>query len=221
MRSSCVAFLLHSIAAFQLAPLRALPRVRSFTVVDMAGPGADETPQPADEVQVTIRKRSSSEGFPAFQEGSAVFVAKFSHVKKSLSTLLKFWLMGGCGELDTEGWSGIGELDAQHSPSGTRASIQIDVEHATVSLVSQSSPSVDGNMQLNRYAAALLDELESLAKTEEAAAADRLCYPPEAVDTARLAAWASLAPRDSADVVSGQQDGGSETEFQKFLRSLK
>ena len=39
----------------------------------------------------------------------------------------------------------------------------------------------------------LLDELESLAKTEDAATADRLCYPPEAVDSVRLAAWAACA----------------------------
>ena len=34
--------------------------------------------------------------------GTVVFETSFSHVKQALSTLLKFWLMGGCG--DAEGW---------------------------------------------------------------------------------------------------------------------
>ena len=171
----------------------------------------------ASDVKVTIRKRSVDEAYPAFQEASPIVVAQFSHVKKSLSTFLKFWLMGSCG---AEGWTGTGELEAKHS-SGTLATIDVDAEKATVSLSSQSAPSSVGNRALNQYAAALFDELESLAKTEEAAAADRLCYPPEAVDTARLEAWAALAPREpAADTTSKEEAVGTETEFQKFLKSL-
>lgn len=193
---------------------RALPRARSITVLNMDGD---------PDVKVTIRKRSASsasstdEAYPAAREASPVFVATFTHVKPALATFLKFWLMGGCG---AEGWAGTGELEAQHT-SGTKASIQVDAEQASVTLVSQSAPSSDANRQLNGYAVALLDELESLAKTEEAAVADRLCYPPEAVDSARLAAWAALAPRESDDAISDEQASGAGSEFQKFLQSLK
>ena len=74
------------------------------------------------------------------------------------------------------------------------ALIEVDVERATVSLLSRSDDSYNSKVQLGRYAATLLDELEGLAKTEEAAAADRLCYPPEAVEAAR----ASIAKARSA-----------------------
>ena len=100
--------------------------------------GADETPQPA--VKVTIRKRSDGPAKAGSQDDSVVFAAKFDHVKKSLGTFLKFWLMGGCG--DAEGWAGIGELEAQHSPSGTTASILVNVDEATVPLISPSAASL-------------------------------------------------------------------------------
>lgn len=200
--------------------------------------GADGPPQPP-EVKVTIRKRPVEEAagfvagnYPARIEGAAIFVVEFSHVKPSLATFLKFWLMGGCG---VEGWAGTGELEAEHSPSGTRATIEVDTERGTVSLSSQSAPSAEGNAQLSGYAVALLDELDALAKTEEAAPADRLCYPPEAVDAVRLAAWAALAPREPAESAPGgepQPDGVGEpdgdadgelgdTPFAQFLRELK
>mmetsp|Transcript_82235 Transcript_82235/g.232829 ORF Transcript_82235/g.232829 Transcript_82235/m.232829 type:complete len:181 (-) Transcript_82235:466-1008(-) len=115
--------------------------------------------------------------------GAVVFTAEFGHVKQSLSTLLKFWLMGGCG--DADGWNGTGELEAQHAPTGTLASIEIDVGAGTLKLTSKSAPSLVGNLQLGLYAQALLDELDDLAKTDEAEPKDRLCYPPEAVATAR------------------------------------
>ena len=126
-------------------------------------------------------------------------------MKQSLSTFLKFWLMGGCG---AEGWAGTDELEAEHSPSGTKASIRIDVEQGTVSLISPSAPSAGGIPELSEYAIALLDELEKLACTEEAAAADRLCYPPEAASAARLKAWAYCAPRGTADTSAGSGSAG-------------
>ena len=171
-------------------------------------------------VTVTIRKPTARAISQAtFQESSSIiFVAKFSQVKPSLSTFLKFWLMGGCG---AEGWSGTGELEAQHSPSGTKASILIDIEQSTVSLASPSAASPEGNLPLNLFTIALLDEMESLAKTEEANVSDRLCYPPEAVDAVRFAAWAACAPREYAGSASGEQNAPPETEFQKFLRELK
>ena len=92
---------------------------------------------------------------------------------------------------------------------------------------SEPAPSSAGNPPLSDYAVALLDELESLAKTEEAAPADRLCHPPEAVSTARLAAWAACAPRETAEVAGGgdgggnAQNGGESAEGSEFLQSLK
>jgi hypothetical protein len=233
-----VSTLLSAGAAFQPAHVsqRVLPRcgtrplaIRS--VLSMHMNGTNEAAP--DHVKVTIRKRSGEAeagkpateaddgvAFPAFsgQASPEIFAARFSHVKKSLATFFKFWLMGGCG---VEGWSGVGELEAQHT-SGTKASIQVDVEDSIVSLTSQSAPSADGNAQLNDFAVAVLDELETLAKTGEAAERDRLCYPPEAVGPARLAAWASLAPRETTYAVTGVQPStAAETEFERFLNSLK
>ena len=201
--------LLPAVAAFQPAPLRMLPRAARSGFLPVGKAGTDG--QPADDVKITIRKPEARTAAP-----ESVFVAQFAHVKPSVATFLKFWLMGG----SADGWAGTGELEAQHSPSGTKASILVDVEQATVTLVSPSAASADGCPPLNQYAIALLDELESLAKTEEAAAADRLCYPPEAVDAVRMAAWAACAPRDygGGGAAGGEQGGGSETEFDKFLR---
>tara|TARA_B110001452_G_scaffold142475_1_gene118487 strand:+ start:812 stop:1420 length:609 start_codon:yes stop_codon:yes gene_type:complete len=189
--------------------------------------------EPPDDMKVTIRKPASQT--TVSQPDPTVFVAKFSHVKPALSTFLKFWLMGGCGEL--EGWAGTGELEALHSASGTTSSILVDAEQSTVSLTSPSAASSEGNPALNEYAIALLDELETLAKTEDAPTADRLCYPPEAVDSIRFAAWAACAPREydtaigAAAFGSGEQDAPAaettpfdpalETEFDKFLREIK
>lgn len=115
---------------------------------------------------------------------TTVFTAEFGHVKKSLSTLLKFWLIGGL-EGKAAGWNGIGELEALHSNSGAVASIEVDIESSTVSLVSRSEPSLAGSLQMSMYAHALLDELYDIASTEEAAEGDRLCFPPEAATAAR------------------------------------
>ena len=59
--------------------------------------------------------------------------------------------------------------------------------NTTTAASAQLSPRTanQGNLQLGLYAQALLDELDDLAKTEEAEPKDRLCYPPEAVATAR------------------------------------
>ena len=180
-----------------------------------------------DGVRVTIR-RSHSGNQSNKSRDLVVFSASFAHVKGSLSTFLKFWLMGGCG--DADGWTGIGELEAKHDASGAMASILVDAEQASVSLVATSEPSAERNGALNQYAVALLDELEALAKTVEAAEADRLCFPPDVIDSARLAAWASLAPRepgggeDGGDQHDDQREGGDDqgpSEFQRFLQSLK
>jgi len=215
MQLTCLSSLAAAAAIYP--PLRVLPRAAAQM----------STPQ-GDNIKVTIRAPSREAAAEAAVE--PVFVAKFSHVKKSLSTFLDLWLMGGCG---AEDWAGLGELEARHTPSGTQASIRVDVDQALVSLVSSSAPSSEGNPHLGRYATALLDELQALAKTEDAKAADRLCYPPEAVDTVRMAAWAYCAPREGAPSVyapasttqdkpaspTGEQDDGSE--FHKFLRGLK
>ena len=52
---------------------------------------------------------------PEFPEDAyqQVFVAEFIHVRKSLNTLLKFWLMGKPD--GAKGWAGTGELEAQHA----------------------------------------------------------------------------------------------------------
>ena len=177
--SAVMTFQLHHVAV-PLKPFSAPVcdhRADARTAIDMNG-GNDDGTSKSKDVKVTIRKRIDKE--PPVAHSWPVFVAKFSHVKKSLGTFLKFWLMGGCG---AEGWAGIGELEAKHS-SGTLASIEVDVEQATVTLISKSEPSFNSSIQLSRYAAALLSELKTLASTEEAEAADRLCYPPEAVDMA-------------------------------------
>lgn len=184
---SCVS-LLSAVSAFQLAPLGALPRAKSLMVLSMAEANA------GDGVKITIRKREAPPPAPRWDEkiwweDTPVFVLQFSHVKQSLAAFLKFWLMGGCG---AKGWSGTGELEAEHS-SGTKASIEVDVEKAKVTLISRSDPSYNSKVQLTRYAKVLLDELEGIATNEEAAAADRLCYPCEAIQMAR----ASLPPRGS------------------------
>lgn len=126
----------------------------------------------------------SSKGLNTPPSLTTVFTAEFGHVKKSLSTLLKFWLIGGL-EGKAVGWTGTGELEALHSNSGTVASIEVDVESSTVSLVSRSEPSLVGSLQMSIYAHALLDELYDIASTEEAAEGDRLCFPPEAATAAR------------------------------------
>ena len=188
-------------ASFRPPTVRAVPRAAYLTTIRML----DEEP----EVKITIRKpkelsadellaklrasRSSTDSPPPDAQGGApppgdrgettdVFVkVGFKHVKKSLGTFLKFWLMAGPG---AKGWAGTGELEAQHT-SGTQASIEVCEEQATVTLLSKSEPTHNRQVQLGRYAAALFEELEALASTEEAAPADRLCYPPDAVDAAR------------------------------------
>lgn len=173
----CVSILVSSILTFQsIPPLHTLPHAECCRALSMCTNGA-----PQDKVKITIRKRTNIESSPQDDASAPALVVNFSHVKPSLGTFLKFWLMGGCG---AKGWSGTGELSAKHT-SGTTATIVVDVEQATLTLLSDSEPSYNRNVQLGRYATALLDELEGLATTEEADAADRLCYPPEAIATAR------------------------------------
>ena len=185
---SCAFVMLTAVSAYQLTSLQhTLPRAtRLLRVTAMV----NETP--ADEAERTIPGED------------AVFVARFAHVKQSLSMFLKFALIGGMG---ADGWVGTGELEALHAPSGTTASILIDVEQSTVSLISPSAAASGSSSPLNEYAVALLDELETLAKTEEAEAADRLCFPADAVDAARLALSAACARREAAGSFSGRQEG--------------
>ena len=58
----------------------------------------------------------------------------FSHVKQSLSTLLKLWLMGGCG---VEGWAGVGELEALQALAG-----KFDAECGVSALIPELGESV-------------------------------------------------------------------------------
>ena len=87
----------------------------------------------------------------------------------------------------------------------------------------------------------LLAEYRELptAPTKEAPTADRLCYPPEAVDSIRFAAWAACAPREYDATIGAaafgtatpEQDAPAaetksfdpalETEFDRFLREIK
>ena len=184
------ATLLLSAQGFQMPLLRPALAVRPGLV---AMSGAEDTApqQPAEKVKVTIRqKKQTGAVAPApASKGWVFMVVQFEHVKESLSTFLKFWLMGGCGAV---GWSGTGELEAKHT-SGTEASIVVDVERATVTLRSTSDDSYNTKRQLGRYATQLLDQLDELAKTEEAAESDRLCHPPAAVDSARTVVIVQLA----------------------------
>lgn len=149
----------------------------------------EQGPDANANVDIKIRKPTSSGGPQAATQGTVFMKVSFTHVKDSLSTFLKFWLMGGCGAI---GWAGTGELNAKHT-SGTLASIDVDVDASTVTLLSVSEDTYNTKRQLARYATALLDELEGLSKTEEAAAADRLCYPPQAIDSARMVVTVQLA----------------------------
>ena len=194
-------------ASFQTGSVFSLRRAASSHVLLDVTAGNDD--EPSDGVKITIRKGSGEELSPEYRERLrveqeaaeanadrlarlladeewAVCVVSFAHVKTSLATFLKFWLMGGCG---VRGWSGTGELEAKHT-SGTCASIQIDSEQATVSLLTTSDKSYNSKVQLQRYAKAMLDELQNIASAEDVEADNRLCYPPEAIDTAR----ASLPP---------------------------
>ena len=79
---------------------------------------------------------------------------------------------------------GIGELEAAH-PSGTLATIEVDVGQGKVKLSSKSEQSLVGKLQLGLYGQALLTELEDLATTDEAEESDRLCFPAAAIAKAR------------------------------------
>ena len=119
LRRSCVALLLPALAhAFlPVLPLRTLsgpsrralpraPRSGSLNVVMDAGVVMDADPNfPED----------------AYQQ---VFVAEFIHVRKSLNTLLKLWLMGKPD--GAKGWSGTGELEAKPASAVKSAAVECD-----------------------------------------------------------------------------------------------
>ena len=56
-----------------------------------------------------------------------VFVAEFIHVRKSLNTLLKFWLMGKPD--GAKGWAGTGELEAKQASSLKKNVIRCHSSH--------------------------------------------------------------------------------------------
>ena len=104
LRRSCVTLLLPALAhAFlPVLPLRTL-----------SGPsrGALSRATRSGSLNVVM---DAEPNFPedAYQQ---VFVAEFIHVRKSLNTLLKLWLMGKPD--GAKGWSGTGELEAKPASS--------------------------------------------------------------------------------------------------------
>ena len=177
-----ISLLLTSTSAIRLAPLHT--RMCRTAVVRLC----DAEP----EVKVTIRTPARAEE-PAEPDVSPVCVMQFEQVKKSAAMFINLWMMGGCGGSD--GWRGLGDGVAEHAPTGTRASVQIDVDQATIALMSTYTPAAEGSAHLGEFTTALLDEVEGLAKNEEVPEPDRLCYPSSAVDGVRLATWAYCAPR--------------------------
>jgi hypothetical protein len=63
---------------------------------------------------------------PSFPEDAyqQVFVAEFIHVRKSLNTLLKLWLMGKPD--GAKGWTGTGELEAKPASFVKSAAVACD-----------------------------------------------------------------------------------------------
>ena len=116
----------------------------------------------------------------------AYAAVQFESTKPSLRTFLKLWLMGG----PVRGWRGVGELKAVQDDSGATAEIFVEPETNRVGLIADDG----GGMELGRtvqlcvLAHALYDELKDIAGGPEVAEvepANRLCYPPSAVDAAR------------------------------------
>ena len=113
LRRSCVALLLPALAhAFlPVLPLRTL-----------SGPSRRALPRAPRSGSLNV-VMDAEPNFPedAYQQ---VFVAEFIHVRKSLNTLLKLWLMGKPD--GAKGWSGSGELEAKHASAVKSAAVECD-----------------------------------------------------------------------------------------------
>ena len=92
-------FMVAGVPAFQFGSSRASGLVRAHAGVGKATDGA-----------------GGGVGGDGDSGGAVVFTAEFGHVKQSLSTLLKFWLMGGCGELSAPRTAGA-DADADANPT--------------------------------------------------------------------------------------------------------
>ena len=117
LRRSCVTLLLPALAhAFlPVLPLRTL-----------SGPSRGALPRAPRSGSLNVvmdAERSAEPNFPedAYQQ---VFVAEFIHVRKSLNTLLKLWLMGKPD--GAKGWSGTGELEAKPASAVKSAAVECD-----------------------------------------------------------------------------------------------
>mmetsp|Transcript_10981 Transcript_10981/g.33899 ORF Transcript_10981/g.33899 Transcript_10981/m.33899 type:complete len:169 (-) Transcript_10981:19-525(-) len=123
-----------------------------------------------------------AEAVDCAHEGIDAYCAiQFDSVKPSLSTFLKFWLMGK----PVRGWEHTGEMNAVQPDSGAKATIFVDAETNRVGLVSSDDGELGKMVQLSVFAHALYDELQDIAAADEAKPQDRLCYPPKAVDAGR------------------------------------
>ena len=113
LRRSCVTLLLPALAhAFlPVLPLRTL-----------SGPSRGALPRATRSGSLNV-VMDAEPNFPedAYQQ---VFVAEFIHVRKSLNTLLKLWLMGKPD--GAKGWSGTGELEAKPVSSVKSAAVECD-----------------------------------------------------------------------------------------------
>lgn len=107
---------------------------------------------------------------------------QFGQVKKSLKTILKFWLMGA----PVDGFSATSDVTAA-TASGIKVAVFVDEEANRAGIVADAPKDFAGWVALDNFANALYDELEDLATTDEAPPEDRLCGPPEAVAAARAA----------------------------------
>ena len=115
-------------------------------------------------------------------EGIDAFAAiQFEVVKQSLATFLKFWLMGA----PVRGWQAVGELKAVHELTGSTAELFVDVGTRRVGVIADDGGDLGKIVQLSVFSHELFDELKDIAATPEAEPADRLCYPPSAVEAAR------------------------------------
>ena len=102
---------------------------------------------------------------------------------------INLWMMGGCGGGD--GWRGLGDGVAG-ARRRARASVQIDVEQATIALMSTYTPAAEGSAHLGEFTTALMDEVEGLAKR----GGSLLPLLSELRGRRRrLATWAYCAPR--------------------------
>ena len=113
LRRSCVTLLLPALvhAFLPVLPLRTL-----------SGPSRGALPRATRSGSLNV-VMDAEPNFPedAYQQ---VFVAEFIHVRKSLNTLLKLWLMGKPD--GAKGWTGTGELEAKPASAVKSAAVECD-----------------------------------------------------------------------------------------------